>query len=89
MATFGKIDEYSPDVEEWLQYVERLQFFLTANKVTDEGQQKATLLSLIGPRTYKTLVSLISPAKPSDKSFPDLVKVLSDHFSPKHSEIIQ
>jgi len=89
MATLGKIDEYSPDSEDWTQYVERLEFFLIANKVTDEAQQRAILLSVVGPRTYKTLRSLITPAKPADKSFADLVKVLSDHFSPKPSEIIQ
>ena len=85
MATLGKIDKYSLDSEEWTQYVERLEFFLTANRVTDDVQQKVILLSVIWQRTYKTLHSLITPDKLADKSFVALVKVLSDHFNPKPS----
>ena len=86
MATFGKIGEYCADIEEWTQYVERLEFFLIANKVAEEEMKRATLLSVIGPRTFKLLRNLL---KPSDKPYSDLVKVLTDHFSPKPSEIVQ
>ena len=42
MATFGKIGEYCADTEEWTQYVERLEFFLIANKMTEEEREQAT-----------------------------------------------
>ena len=89
MATSGKIGEYCTSSEEWPQYIERLEFFLIANKVTDNDLKRATLLSVIGPRTFKFLRNLITPDKPGEKSYEDLVKVLTDHFSPKQSEIVQ
>ena len=89
MATLGKIDEYCAATEDWPQYVERLEFFLIANKVTEADMKRATLLSVIGPRTFKLLRNLLTPDKPGDKSYADLVKVLTDHFSPKPSEIVQ
>ena len=46
-------------------------------------------LSVIGPTTYKLLRSLVSPEKPGDKSFKDLVNKLSDHFNPTPSVIVQ
>ena len=89
MATLGKIGEYCASSEEWPQYIGRLEFFLIANKVTDNDLKRATLLSVIGPRTFKFLRNLITPDKPGKKSYEDLVKVLIDHFSPKQSEIVQ
>ena len=55
MATLGKIGEYCASSEEWPQYIERLEFFLIANKVTDNDLKRATFLSVIGPRTFKLL----------------------------------
>ncbi|KAG7459264.1 hypothetical protein JOB18_021102 [Solea senegalensis] len=33
--------------------------------------------------------NLVSPAKPGDKSFDELVKLLKDHYNHKPSEIVQ
>ena len=88
MAILVKMGEYCPSSEEWPQYIERLEFFLIANKVTDNALKRATLLSVIGPRTFKLLRNLITPAKPGDKTYAELVEVLTDHFSPKQSEIV-
>ena len=50
MATLGKIGEYCASSEEWPQYIERLEFFLNTNKVTDADLKRATFLSVIGLR---------------------------------------
>ena len=89
MATLGKMGEYCPSSEEWPQYIKRLEFFLIANKVTDDALKRATLLSVMGPRTFKLLRNLLTPAKPGEKSYTELVEVLTDHFSLKQSEIVQ
>ena len=44
MATLGNIGEYCASSEEWPQYIERLEFFLITNKVTDNDMKWATLL---------------------------------------------
>ena len=89
MAILGKMGEYCPSSEEWPQYIERLEFFLIANKVTDNALKRATFLSMMGLQTFKLLRNLITPAKPGDKTYAELVEVLTDHFSPKQLEIVQ
>ena len=49
MATLGKMGEYCPSSEEWSQCIERLEFFLIANKVTNDVLKKVTLVSVMGP----------------------------------------
>ena len=87
-AVFGKIEEFSSNKEDWSNYVERLNHFFKANAITTNEQKQSVFLSVIGPTTYKLLRSLVSPEKPGDKSFKDLVKKLSDHFNPTPSEIV-
>ena len=89
MATFGKVDEFDPSKEEWSQYVERLTHFFQANEIDEAEKKRAVFLSVIGPATYKLLRNLLAPAKPGEKAYSDLVTVLSAHYSPAPSEIVQ
>ena len=41
-----------------------------------------------GPGPYKLLLSLISPAKPTDKTYKELIKKLTEHYSPTPSEVM-
>ena len=81
-ALLGRIDQFDPEQEEWPQYVERLIQFFEANDITGEdkaAKRRATFLSVIGPTPYKLLRSLIAPTKPTDKTFEELVAVLTVH----------
>ena len=69
-------------------YVETLKHYFAANDVTDNGK-KAIFLSVIGPKVYKLLSSLMAPAVPGDKAFDELVGVLKNHYNPRPSEIVQ
>ena len=53
------------------------------------AKRRATFLSVIGPGPYQLLRSLLSPTEPSEKTFEELVAVLSDHYSPPPSEVMQ
>ena len=75
--------EFDPLSEEWVSYSERFDFYLLANGVDDATLQLATLLSSVGPATYKLIRSLCSPASPKDKTYKDIVKLLTDHYRPK------
>ncbi len=81
-AVFGQVGEYCEGQEEWPQYVERLGHFPTANGIAEEARKKAVFLSVLGPKTYKLLGSLVSPTKPGEKTFAELVAVLTQHYSP-------
>ena len=91
MATsFGKLEEFDPSSgEDWIQYVERMEFYFAANGVTDASKQQAILLSTIGAQAYKVLRNLISPSTPTEKSFKELVEAMTKYFYPPLSEIVQ
>lgn len=41
------------------------------------------------PSTYQLCRSLLAPAKPSEKTFDEIVTVLTKHFNPMPSEVMQ
>ena len=55
MATLGKVNEFQPAVEEWMQYIEHVEFFFVVNGITLGDKKHATFLKLIGPDTYTLL----------------------------------
>ena len=85
-ALFG---EFVEGCELWSQYVEHLKHFLAANGITDAERKRDIFLAVIGPNAYKLLSSLVAPEKPVEKTFMDLVAVMTQHHSPPLSEIIQ
>ena len=89
MATYiVSIGEYREGKEEWSQYTEHLNHFLSANCIKD-GKKKDIFLTVIGLQTYKLLKSLVASAKPGEKNYTQLVEVLTQHFDPAPSEIVQ
>ncbi len=88
----GKVDAFDPELEDWPQYVERLEHFFEANGIVGDpnaAKRRATFLSVIGPAPYKLLRSLLSPELPGVKTFEELTQTLSRHYSPPPSEVIQ
>ena len=63
MTTLGKIESFDDTKENWETYVERVEPFFLANDI-DDDHQVATLLSLIGGKTYTRLRDLPAPEKP-------------------------
>ena len=89
-ATFGKLEEFDTATgEDWTQYIERMEYYFQANKITEGYTKRAVLISTMGGKAYKLLRSLISPSKPDDKSFAQLVEAMRGHLCPPPSEIVQ
>ncbi len=84
MNLLGTLDEFDSSEEDWPKYIERVDHFFTANGIDDAGKKKSAFLS-----TYATVRNLVSPAKPGDKSYDQLVTILTDHFNPTPSETVQ
>ena len=82
MAYVGKVDEFDSANEDWEAYMERVELYCDANDV-EEDKKVSVLLSLIGAKTYNLLRNLVSPAKPSSKTFDDIQKILQNHLKPK------
>ena len=88
-GTLGRIEEFDGNKDNWPQYVEHIEHFFIVNSIEGAEKKRAVFLSVIGSATYKTLRNLLSPAKPGDKSYADLVDVLSKHYKPAPSEIVE
>ncbi|XP_071846052.1 uncharacterized protein [Apostichopus japonicus] len=89
MALFGKLDEFHGNSDDWTQYIERLTHYFLANEITDEMKKRSILLTVIGPDSYKLLRNRISPEKPGDKKFQELVDIMGKHQNLAPSEILQ
>ena len=63
--------------------------FFLANGIENADKKRAVFLSVVGPATYKTLRNLVSPAKPGDKTYDELVEVLAKHYKSTPSEIVE
>ena len=69
--------------------MQRVNHYFVANDVDGAEKKRAVFLSLIGPRCYKLLASLVAPAKPGEKTLEELVAALKKHYDPQPSEILQ
>ena len=89
MASFGGVArEFDPNQESFGTYSRWLEQYLVANGVSSDVKKRATLLSVVGPRTFALLEDLVAPRMVSDLPYAELVTVLQGHFEPKSSEIV-
>ena len=89
MATHGTIAAFSNLQETWTVYIEHLQQYFAANKIEDADQQRAILLSVCGPASYRLIHNLVSPKKPTEFKIADLIDIVQKHHDPKPSVIVQ
>ena len=88
-TNYGRIDEFDDISEDWIQYTERLNHYFIANNIESMEKQRAILLSACGKKTYKLMRNLSAPQKPGEKTYDDIVKLVTDHQHPKPSSIVQ
>ena len=89
MATHGSVVQFDPAKEEWTSYVERLNYYLIANDVSDDKKKCAILMSGCGPAVYKTIRSLVDADTRQRIKYDELLTLLANHFDPKPSSIVQ
>ncbi|XP_043985912.1 uncharacterized protein LOC122838928 [Gambusia affinis] len=88
-AMIGTLSAFDAKEQTWEEYCEILEQFFEANGIDDGDKQRAVLISVVGPATYKLMRNLVSPDKPSSKTYSQLVTRMKEHFNPKPSEIVQ
>ena len=81
-GVIGNIGPFDDSIEQWSSYSERFDYFVQANGIPDH-KIVPTFLAVMGPKTFNLLRDLLQPTKPGGKTYAEIVKVLSDHFSPK------
>ena len=82
MALIGRLDAFDPDVEEWPNYVERVEGFFLANDVAADKRVPA-LLCAMGGKAYALLKSLLAPVPPGNATFENISATLQAHFAPR------
>lgn len=80
----GKIKDFDVKTGNWSAYVDRLEMYFVANKITDD-LKLPTLIALIGEQSYELLSTLASPKKPSSLSYAVAVDLLRAHLQPTPS----
>ena len=88
-AMLGAMKEFDPDRGNWTEYAERLKHYFTANKIEDATVKRSVLITVMGEAAYASLRRNVAPAKVDDKTFDELVQVMSDHCNPAPSVIMQ
>ena len=58
--------------------------YFVANRIKYAERKRAVLLRVVDAATYKLLRSLVAPVKPGEKSYNELISVLSTDFNPLH-----
>ncbi|XP_064464895.1 uncharacterized protein LOC135376222, partial [Ornithodoros turicata] len=90
MAKMWEFDAFIDEGDEdFASYVERFGHYCKVANVQDEELKKSAFITAIGKKVYKTLKDLLLPSKPEEKSFKDLVKVLSEHYGPTSQVIAE
>jgi hypothetical protein len=79
---------FSPDHEDFADYLDRLECYLDVNEV-EQSLHVKMVISLFGPEMYRLLKRLCVPVKPTAKSYREVIDMLSKHFAPEKSEITE
>jgi len=54
----------------------------------DADRRQAVLLTVCGKTTYALIKDLVAPNKPKDKTFDELIEIVSRHYKPKPGKIV-
>ena len=80
----GQIESFDQEQgDDWTTYFERLEQYFVANGITQADKKVAVFITVIGSKTYGLLRNLLTPEKPADKTYGQLVEVMKNHLSPK------
>ena len=82
MASFGRLEEFSPEKKTILNYTEQVELFFQANGIANAKKVPVFLIAASG-NIYALLHNFLLPTKPQDKSFEDLTAELKKHYEPK------
>ena len=89
MTAIGKIEQFKAE-EEWITaYLERVELYFAANDIDEDEKKVTVFLSVVGIQAYPLLRDLVSPAKPKEKTFKQLMEVLKKHYEPTQIVIVK
>ena len=85
----GALGEFNPDGEEIGSYLERFDFYCSANGIFRAEQKKAVFLSTVGHVTFERIKDLLHPVGLDNASLSDIRTGMLEHFKPQNVEIAE
>ena len=74
----GQLTPFDSKKSNWTEWVEVLENYIELNKIESEQEKRALLITSCGIETCSC--NLVQPAKPKEKTFNELVKVVQDQI---------
>ena len=82
-------ENFNSSRENFKMYRQRFENYLTMKGVFEDKMLcSQMLLNSIGPSHYQLIISLISPKKPTELSYDELIKCTEDHLCPKKNVLV-
>jgi hypothetical protein len=88
VRSIGKISTFDESVETWDVYTERVDLYFQANGVP-ETLRVPSFLAIVGAKTYGLLKNIVSPQKPAELTYEQILDHLNRHLNPKPSIIAE
>ena len=85
VAVHGSLATFDSTMEEWTEYIKRLEFYFAANGIMDAVKQWAVLLNCCKPLMFQLLTSLVLQTTLTEFLLKELVAKMRDHREPKCS----
>ena len=80
--TFGAIDPYRENHEDFQNYLSRVEIYFVANHIGDDRKAPVFLASC-GAKTFSTAVNILDPIKIEKATYKQISEALKSHYKPK------
>lgn len=87
-ASFS-IESYNRNLSTWRRWVERFEITCAICKIVEDAERRLLILRFMGQTAYNTLSDRISPKKPLEVDYKDIVESLAQFFDPEPLELVE
>ncbi|KMQ91156.1 hypothetical protein RF55_9011 [Lasius niger] len=77
--------DFKIGVDDWEQFIERIDLYFMANDITNEAKKRAILLTNVSAETYAAIRKVCAPKKPAETALADIVEKMTQYVKPKVS----
>lgn len=74
--------------ENFEEYLMQVEFYFEANRIVNDNDKRASLLTCVGRKVFSTLMNLVRPKTLKEVSYDEIIATLTNHFAPQTSVII-
>ena len=86
----GHLREFSLSNSDWTIFKARLEKYFTANGITSAThaeKMRAVFLNVLDENAYQLMYDMVSPEKPENKNYEELIQVFDQYFKPQQNPL--